>query len=86
MLSLLFTASDTFATFIVKECKVFKRIIPCLFLLSAAAVAADKPTLTVYTYDSFAADWGPGRRLKKPLKPSVIASLNLWRWKTVFHY
>lgn len=82
---MLATASDTFATFILKECKVFKRLIPCLFLLSAAAVAADKPTLTVYTYDSFAADWGPGPAIKKPLKLSAIANLNLSRWKMAFH-
>ncbi|MEI2807261.1 MULTISPECIES: thiamine ABC transporter substrate binding subunit [Paracoccaceae] len=28
--------------------------------LSAAQAAADTPVLTVYTYDSFVADWGPG--------------------------
>lgn len=28
------------------------------------ATAQDKPNLTVYTYDSFAAEWGPGRALK----------------------
>lgn len=36
-------------------------------LLSAAAVpvlAQDKPTLTVYAYESFAAEWGPGPALK----------------------
>ncbi|MCF4099710.1 thiamine ABC transporter substrate binding subunit [Maritalea mediterranea] len=32
--------------------------------LVTAAVAQDKPTLTIYTYDSFAADWGPGPQLK----------------------
>ena len=35
-----------------------KTYLPCLLLLCAAPVFA-KPTLTVYTYDSFAADWGP---------------------------
>ena len=30
-----------------------------------SASAADKPTLTVYTYDSFVADWGPGPAIKK---------------------
>ncbi|CNJ73745.1 Thiamine-binding periplasmic protein [Yersinia aldovae ATCC 35236] len=75
MIALLFIASDTFATFIVKECKVFKRIIPCLFLISAAAVAADKPTLTVYTYDSFAADWGPGPAIKKAFEAECDCQL-----------
>ncbi|PHZ29530.1 thiamine ABC transporter substrate binding subunit [Yersinia bercovieri] len=54
---------------------MFKRIIPCLFLLSAAAVAADKPTLTVYTYDSFAADWGPGPAIKKAFEAECDCQL-----------
>src|ERR1700759_3690832 len=32
--------------------------------LSAPALAADKPTLTIYTYDAFATDGGPGPALK----------------------
>lgn len=43
------------------------------FLLSALGIMstfstqalAQKPTLTVYTYDSFTADWGPGPAIKK---------------------
>ena len=34
-------------------------------LLSPAAFAADTPTLTVYTYQSFASDYGPGPAIKK---------------------
>ncbi|WP_058912230.1 thiamine ABC transporter substrate binding subunit [Entomohabitans teleogrylli] len=34
-------------------------------MLLAAPVALAKPLLTVYTYDSFAADWGPGPAVKK---------------------
>ncbi len=34
-----------------------------VLLLSAASFA--KPTLTVYTYDSFAASWGPAPKIKK---------------------
>lgn len=43
---------------------------PSLFALAALvclalpARAEDKPTLTLYTYDAFAADWGPGPQLK----------------------
>ncbi len=33
--------------------------------LSLSQLGADKPTLTVYTYDSFAAEWGPGPQIKK---------------------
>ncbi len=31
---------------------------------TSSAWAADKPVLTVYTYDSFASDWGPGPKIK----------------------
>jgi len=31
---------------------------------ASAASAQDTPTLTVYTYDSFTAEWGPGPQLK----------------------
>lgn len=43
---------------------------PIILALAAAlalalpAAAQDKPTLTIYTYDSFAAEWGPGPALK----------------------
>lgn len=32
--------------------------------LIASTAAAETPVLTVYTYDSFAADWGPGPQIK----------------------
>tara|TARA_R110002020_G_scaffold78847_5_gene198116 strand:- start:34 stop:1041 length:1008 start_codon:yes stop_codon:yes gene_type:complete len=34
-------------------------------LFAAPASAQDAPTLTIYTYDGFAADWGPGPALKQ---------------------
>ncbi|MBC7141811.1 MAG: thiamine ABC transporter substrate binding subunit [Rhodobacteraceae bacterium] len=34
------------------------------FLTATTAVAQDKPVLTVYTYDSFVSDWGPGPRIE----------------------
>ena len=43
---------------------MLKKVLPVLLLLSAPAFAA-KPVLTVYTYDSFAAEWGPGPAVKK---------------------
>ncbi len=43
---------------------MLKKILPLLVLCSLPAFAA-KPTLTVYTYDSFSADWGPGPAIKK---------------------
>ncbi|MGD8164618.1 thiamine ABC transporter substrate binding subunit [Pantoea sp. FN0307] len=43
---------------------MLKKFLPVLLLLSAPVFAAS-PTLTVYTYDSFAAEWGPGPAVKK---------------------
>jgi thiamine transport system substrate-binding protein len=42
--------------------------------LCAAPVFA-KPTLTVYTYDSFAADWGPGPAVKKAFEAQCDCEL-----------
>nr|WP_265178608.1 thiamine ABC transporter substrate binding subunit [Serratia sp. Ser83] len=47
---------------------------PLLLLLCAAPVFA-KPTLTVYTYDSFAADWGPGPAVKKAFEAQCDCEL-----------
>lgn len=46
---------------------LFKRLFIATtgLLLSSAAVLADKPVLTVYTYDSFTSDWGPGPVIEK---------------------
>ncbi len=51
-----------------------KTYLPCLLLLCAAPVFA-KPTLTVYTYDSFAADWGPGPAVKKAFEAECDCEL-----------
>lgn len=44
-----------------------KKLLPLLLLSLAlpTLAAAAKPVLTVYTYDSFAADWGPGAKVKQ---------------------
>ncbi|MFB2831989.1 thiamine ABC transporter substrate binding subunit [Aeromonas jandaei] len=44
-------------------------------LLSAQAFAAD--TLTVYTYSSFTADWGPGPKIKQAFEKECGCTLNL---------
>jgi ABC-type thiamine transport system substrate-binding protein len=54
------------------EVQSVKKVLPLLALFALPAFA--KPVLTVYTYDSFSADWGPGPVVKKPLKLTVIAS------------
>ncbi|NLU15609.1 MAG: thiamine ABC transporter substrate binding subunit [Serratia liquefaciens] len=51
-----------------------KKSLPLLLLLCAAPVFA-KPTLTVYTYDSFAADWGPGPAVKKAFEAQCDCEL-----------
>ena len=43
-----------------------KKIIIALFALFALAATANaKETLTIYTYDSFVAEWGPGPKIKE---------------------
>jgi len=47
--------------------------------LSAIAfptLAQDKPVLTVYTYDSFAAEWGPGPALKAGFEKTCGCTVN----------
>jgi thiamine transport system substrate-binding protein len=45
---------------------MLKKMFTALFaLVVLAAPAAAKQTLTIYTYDSFVADWGPGPAIKE---------------------
>ena len=44
--------------------------------LSLPALAQDNPTLTVYTYDAFAADWGPGPALKEAFEAECGCTLD----------
>ncbi|ELY4221913.1 thiamine ABC transporter substrate binding subunit [Cronobacter sakazakii] len=41
---------------------MLKKLLPLLALAAAPAFA--KPVLTVYTYDSFSSEWGPGPKIK----------------------
>ena len=54
---------------------MLKKLLPLLALLAAPAFA--KPVLTVYTYDSFAADWGPGPTVKKAFEADCNCELKL---------
>lgn len=48
-----------------------------VFLSSAAIIAADaKPILNIYTYDSFASDWGPGPKIKKNFEAQCACEVN----------
>jgi len=53
---------------------VLKNVLPVLLLLSTPVFAA-KPVLTVYTYDSFSADWGPGPAVKKAFEAQCDCEL-----------
>ncbi|TNG93235.1 thiamine ABC transporter substrate binding subunit [Pasteurellaceae bacterium USgator11] len=53
-----------------------RSIISATLLLSASAViSAEKPTLTVYSYDSFTSDWGPGPKLKQAFEQQCQCTL-----------
>ena len=41
------------------------KILQFFLLLSFTLFAIEKPTLTIYTYDAFAASWGPAPKIKK---------------------
>lgn len=43
----------------------------------ATAAAGDKPVLTVYTYDSFVSDWGPGPRVREAFEAECDCTLRL---------
>nr|WP_277614651.1 thiamine ABC transporter substrate binding subunit [Enterobacter nematophilus] len=55
------------------RCKVLKNVLPLLALFALPAFA--KPVLTVYTYDSFSADWGPGPVMKKAFEADCDCEL-----------
>jgi thiamine transport system substrate-binding protein len=46
-------------------------------LLAAGPVAAQTPVLTVYTYDSFVSEWGPGPAVKTAFEAECGCTLNL---------
>ena len=46
-----------------------------LCLPFGAALADEKPTLTVYTYDSFVSDWGPGPQIKAAFEAGCDCTL-----------
>ena len=49
-------------------------LLACLIPLSSFAA---KPSLTVYTYDSFASDWGPGPQVKAAFEKNCSCTLDL---------
>jgi thiamine transport system substrate-binding protein len=51
-------------------------VLAALLAVNARAFAQDKPTLTIYTYDAFAADYGPGPGLKAGFEKTCGCTLN----------
>ncbi len=47
-----------------------------VFATLTGSLAQDKPTLTIYTYDAFAADWGPAPKVKQAFEENCECSLN----------
>jgi len=45
--------------------------------LTGPVVAQDKPTLTVYTYESFVSEWGPGPKVKEAFEAQCDCTLDL---------
>ncbi|MFI5018253.1 MAG: thiamine ABC transporter substrate binding subunit [Dongiales bacterium] len=59
--------------------KILARFLFCLALTGAplgAASAADLPVLTVYTYNSFVSDWGPGPQVKKAFEAECACRID----------
>ena len=53
-----------------------KKLAFALFALAfAVAPAAAKETLTIYTYDSFVADWGPGPKVKEAFEKTCDCTI-----------
>lgn len=52
---------------------MLKNVLPLLALVALPVFA--KPVLTVYTYDSFSADWGPGPVVKKAFEADCNCEL-----------
>ena len=51
-------------------------VVAVLALFATEAFAADQPTLTVYTYQSFASDYGPGPEIKKGFEAQCHCTLD----------
>lgn len=43
--------------------------------LASSAAAQDKPVLTIYTYDSFVSDWGPGPQVEAAFEATCACDL-----------
>lgn len=53
-----------------------KKLVYLLLLTTFFAYANEKPTLNVYTYDAFAASWGPAPKVKKAFEKTCNCNIN----------
>ncbi len=75
-MALIFCALIRWHLIINRECHLMKTLLlVATGLLSTQAFAAD--TLTVYTYSSFTAEWGPGPKIKQAFEKECGCNLNL---------
>ena len=49
--------------------------VAALLLSAGTALAADRPVLTIYTYDSFASEWGPGPAVEEAFEEGCDCDL-----------
>ena len=54
----------------------FASLLIVLTFSSFPSFAQEKPVLTIYTYDAFAADWGPGPKIKRAFEKNCQCELN----------
>lgn len=60
------------------NCRVLSQFISAVVfsLWFSVSYAVDKPSLTVYTYNSFTSDWGPGPKVKEAFEKECDCDLN----------
>ncbi|MCP4433060.1 MAG: thiamine ABC transporter substrate-binding protein, partial [Gammaproteobacteria bacterium] len=54
---------------------MFRILLSYVCLLMSFGVFATKPVLTIYTYDSFTSDWGPGPQVKEAFEKECDCEL-----------
>jgi thiamine transport system substrate-binding protein len=59
---------------ILRRCALLAAVI-AISAAASAPVSADQPTLTIYTYSSFVAEWGPGPALQKAFEATCSCKI-----------
>ncbi|WP_296098935.1 thiamine ABC transporter substrate binding subunit [uncultured Agrobacterium sp.] len=58
------------------RCFLLSGLVAASFLLPGIASAQDKKVLTVYTYESFVSEWGPGPKVKAAFEKTCDCTVN----------